>query len=485
MTEADLLPLLARGEDSRQQFKRDVTNADGLAAELVAFANSGGGRLCIGVHDNGTIAGLDAVDVQRINQLLGNASSRHVRPAVHPTTQNVATNRGLVIVVTVPDGHAKPYQDNSGRFWVKQGADKRQVTAREELQRLFQRAGLLFADVVPVAGSSAANIDSKAFSAYFERRYGRRPDADGQSLDQVLQNIGLGDGAELNLAGVMLFAERPQRFRPAFMIKAVAFPGVLLHDTRYLDSEDIDGTLPEQFTRAFAFIKRNLRHLQGDQGFNSLGQLEIPEAALEELLVNALIHRDYFTSASIRVLVFADRVEIISPGHLPDSLNIEAIRRGVTNRRNPTLTDHAVQLLPYRGLGSGIRRALGAWAEVDFDDDVGGNQFRAVVKRPGTPQVTPQVTGQVAPPVAPPVIPPVAPPVAALIRVLGVVGELGNAEIRARLQIKDRADLRDRFVRPSIAGGWVEMTIPDKPSSRMQKYRLTAAGRVLLEQLTQ
>jgi hypothetical protein len=217
--------------------------------------------------------------------------------------------------------------------------------------------------------------------------------------------------------------------------------------------------------------------VQGDQGFNSLGRLEIPEAALEELLVNALIHRDYFTSASIRVLVFADRVEIISPGHLPDSLNIEAIRCGVTNRRNPTLTDHAVQLLPYRGLGSGIRRALEAGAEVDFDDDVRGNQFRAVVKRPATQQITPQVT--------PPVIPPVAPPVAALIRALGVVGELGNAEIRARLQIKDRADLRDRFVRPSMAGGWVEMTIPDKPSSRMQKYRLTAAGRVLLEQLTQ
>jgi predicted HTH transcriptional regulator len=477
VTEADLLQLLARGEDSRQQFKRDVTNADGLAAELVAFANSEGGRLFIGVHDNGTIAGLDAADVQRINQLIGNATSQHVRPAVHPTTENVATSLGLVIVVTVPDGHAKPYQDNSGRFWVKQGADKRQVTAREELQRLFQRAGLLFADVVPVAGSSAANIDRKAFTAYFEKRYGRRPEADGQLLDQVLQNTGLGDGTELNLAGVMLFAERPQRFRPAFMIKAVAFPGTVLHDMRYLDSEDIDGTLPEQFTRAFAFIKRNLRHVQGDQGFNSLGRLEIPEAALEELLVNALIHRDYFTSASIRVLVFADRVEIISPGHLPDSLNIEAIRCGVTNRRNPTLTDHAVQLLPYRGLGSGIRRALEAGAEVDFDDDVRGNQFRAVVKRPATQQITPQVT--------PPVIPPVAPPVAALIRALGVVGELGNAEIRARLQIKDRADLRDRFVRPSMAGGWVEMTIPDKPSSRMQKYRLTAAGRVLLEQLTQ
>lgn len=85
----------------------------------------------------------------------------------------------------------------------------------------------------------------------------------------------------------------------------MAFPGTELHDTRYLDSEDIGGTLPEQFKDSFAFIRRNLRHVQGEQGFNTLGQLEIPEQALEELLVNALIHRDYFTSASIRLMVFA------------------------------------------------------------------------------------------------------------------------------------------------------------------------------------
>src|SRR3546814_17313363 len=91
----------------------------------------------------------------------------------------------------------------------------------------------------------------------------------------------------------MLFGKRPQRYRPAFEVKAVAFPGLVLHDSRYLDSEDIGGTLLEQYQRSFAFIKRNLRHIQADRGFNTLGQLEIPEQAREELLVNALIHRDY------------------------------------------------------------------------------------------------------------------------------------------------------------------------------------------------
>src|SRR5690606_33153854 len=182
------------------------------------------------------------------------------------------------------------------------------------------------------------------------------------------------------------------------------FPGKVLHDTRYLDSEDISGTLPEQFKGAFAFVKRNLHHVQGGRGFNTLGELEIPETALEELLVNALIHRDYFTSASIRIMVFADRIEIASPGHLPDSLSVDDIRKGRTNRRNPTLTEHASQILPYRGMGSGIPRALKEWSRIDLNNDVQGNQFSAVIWRPepewsstvpATPEVIPEVTPEV------------------------------------------------------------------------------------------
>src|SRR5580765_206420 len=382
MNEADLLQILARGEDSRHQFKRDETNADSIAAELAAFANSGGGVLFLGIEDKGRVAGLNAANVRRLNQLLSNAASQNVRPPIHPTTENIQTAQGVVIAVTVSDGLSKPYLDNQGRIWVKAGSDKRHVTAREEIQRLFQRSGLIYADVIPVEQTSVADIDEKAFEDYFNRRYGQPSQASGQPLSQVLQNIGLGDGLELNLAGLLMFGKRPQRHRPALMVKAVAFPGTSLASHHYLDSEDIDGTLLEQYQRSLAFIKRNLHHVQRDQNFNSLGLLEVPEAAIVELLVNAFIHRDYFTSASIRIMVFADRIEIISPGHLPDSLNIDAIRHGITNRRNPTLTEHATHILPYRGLGSGIPRALGEWPDIRFNDDVAGNQFKAVIVRP-------------------------------------------------------------------------------------------------------
>ncbi|MDR3213441.1 MAG: hypothetical protein LBT71_05935 [Azoarcus sp.] len=229
----------------------------------------------------------------------------------------------------------------------------------------------------------------------------------------------------------------------------------------------------------FAFIRRNLHHVQRGRGFNTLGELEIPEAALEELLVNALIHRDYFTSASIRLMVFADRVEIVSPGHLPDSLSVEDIRQGKTNRRNPTLTEHASKVLPYRGLGSGIPRALQAWPRIELINDVTGNQFSAVVWRsetewasttdPVTPQVTPQATPQVT---------------AEVQRLLGVVqGEMKRAAIQATLDLKDRKHFQDAYLRPALESGFIEMTLPDKPPSSKQRYRLTTNGQQILQLL--
>ncbi|MDD2713169.1 MAG: ATP-binding protein, partial [Simplicispira sp.] len=183
LTEAELLQQIALGEDSRHQFKRTFNSPDALAAELVAFSNSGGGTLFIGVNDDGVIAGLDAAEVRRLNQMLSNAASQHVRPPVHPLTENVKTHAGLVMVVTVSSGLAKPYLDHQGRIWVKQGADKRHVTAREEMQRMFQSGGLVYADVVPVAGTTSADLDEPTFRRYLAQHYSADTAQAGLPLD--------------------------------------------------------------------------------------------------------------------------------------------------------------------------------------------------------------------------------------------------------------------------------------------------------------
>lgn len=381
MEAVELLEILGRGEDSRHQFKENFNNANALAAEMVAFANSQGGKIIIGVSDDGDITGLSQDDVARLNQLISNAASQSVKPPVNPLTENVRTDQGLVMVILVPEGLNKPYMDNQGRIWVKSGADKRQVTSREEMQRMFQAAGLVYADELPVPGVTLANLDMEAFDQYYEQRYGGKIDELDIDLRTLMNNLGLARGQEINLAGLLLFGKAPQQFKPAFLTKAIVYPGPEIDADRFLDNEDIAGNLASMYRNMFAFVQRNLHRVQGEQGVNQPGTLEVPQIVLEELLVNALVHRDYFISAPIRLFIFSDRIELVSPGHLPNHLTPEQVRSGLSNMRNPRLASHASHILPYRGLGTGIPRAIKAHPAIDIEDDRAGNQFKVIIWR--------------------------------------------------------------------------------------------------------
>lgn len=382
METTELLEAVARGEDSRHQFKEDVTNATSLAAEIAAFANSGGGQIFIGVADDGSIRELDVTTVGRLNQLISNTASTNVRPAINPRTENVSVGNGIVLVVTIPDGLSKPYVDNSGVIWVKSGSDKRRVTAREELQRMFQTAQLVHGDDIPVPGTSASDIDVEYFRQFFTKRFGMDLEEQGLSLAQVLTNMRLLSTGLLTVSGALLFATDPTPLVPAFHIKAVCYPGTDIHASQYADSADIYGRIDSQFEQAMSFVLRNLRREQRDQGVNSEGILEVPRIVFEELLANAIIHRDFFVSAPIRIFMFDDRIEIISPGHLPNNLTVANIRSGNSNMRNPILASYATKVLPYRGLGNGIVRAIKEYPKIDLIDDRDGNRFVVIVRRP-------------------------------------------------------------------------------------------------------
>ncbi len=382
METTELIDILSRGEDSRHQFKGNFTNVDALAAEIVAFSNTVGGQIFIGVQNDGSVFGLSGVDIDRLNQLISNSASQNVRPAVNPLTENVPHPNGIVMVVSISEGISKPYMDKNGAIWVKNGSDKRRATSREELQRLFQQAGLVHADETPVAGLGAGDVDLPYFETFFAQQFGEPLAQHNQPLPQLLTNMNLMKQGQLNVAGGLLFAKSPHYALPAFIVKAVAFVGTEIEDERYIDSRDIAGKLADVFQQTLGFIVANTRAAQGDQGFNSQGRPEIPRIVWEELVTNALVHRDYFISASVRVLVFADRVEIISPGHLPNNLTIQNIKAGNSNIRNPILASFAAKLLPYRGLGSGLLRALRAWPQIELIDDRVGNLFKVIVVRP-------------------------------------------------------------------------------------------------------
>jgi len=382
----ELLVQIARGEDSTCQFKADVKNPESLAAEMVAFANADGGRVLIGVADDGSANGLSAADVRRINQLIGNVASQLVRSPIEVRTENVALDNGRVIIVLdVPKGIDKPYFDKNGVIWLKNGADKRRINSREELRRFFQFSPQFHADEMPTRAGVDA-LDKLRFRDFLKREYGRDyPDSPGE-LAGLLKNLNLADDdGRLNLAGVLLFAEHPDWIVPQFIVKAVRFPGNAITAGEYADSEDFAGPLDKVFADALAFIMRNLHKVQEvGASVNSPGVPEVPKEVFEELLVNALVHRDYMVSAAIRLLMYDNRIEIISPGHLPNNLTVEKIQAGNSNIRNPILMSFAAKkILPYHGLGSGIKRALEKWPNIDFRDDRDGCLFVATIWRRG------------------------------------------------------------------------------------------------------
>ncbi|MDQ7075731.1 MAG: putative DNA binding domain-containing protein [Gammaproteobacteria bacterium] len=380
MEAEELLNIIARDEDSRHQFKANVSNEISLAQEMIAFSNTLGGMLIIGADDDGSLTGLNREDMGRLSNLVSNAASQQVKPAINPITENIALGDNLLMVVHISPGLSKPYMDKNGVIWVKSGADKRKATAREEIQRMYQSAGLLHGDEILVPSLTYRDLDERVFANFYEKQYEETLQEQDLPLNQLLDNLNLSQEGTLNLSGTLLFAKKPSLRLPNFIIKCVTYPCQEIDVDNYIDSQDMTGILKYIFEDTLSFILRNIKREQKGQNVNSLGILAVPKIVFEELICNALIHRDYFIDAPIKVFVFINRIEIISPGHLPNNLSIENIKRGNSNIRNPILASFATKILPYRGLGSGIIRALKAYQHIEFIDDREANLFKAIVK---------------------------------------------------------------------------------------------------------
>ena len=145
---------------------------------------------------------------------------------------------------------------------------------------------------------------------------------------------------------------------------------------------DMEGNLLTQFKAAMAFVNRNLKSRQVEDEFNSLPALEIPPQVFVEFIVNALIHRDFYQTAQIRLLIFDNRVEIHSPGNLPMDVTEDTLLNGISKPRNQLLFDNAVYLLPYVGIGSGIVRAFKDFKDITIENNLATEEFVVTIKRP-------------------------------------------------------------------------------------------------------
>ena len=383
METIELINRIENGEDSFTQFKEKSVRPESLAKEFVAFSNAEGGIVIFGVADDGDIKGLESKEIEKLGQLIGNVANENVKPPIHPLVQNITINEKKLMVVSIKSGTSKPYKTSSGVFYTKSSADKK-IISDEELKRLFAESKRLYADEEIVYDSDISDVNLQLYYTYLQRANRSVFDllkSGVVNLETILSNEVIMKKSHLTLAGNLIFGINPQKFNPSFYINCCYFDGNDLSVNHYVSKKRIKGTFEKLYDDGMNFIKSSLRYQQVEENFNSNGVLEIDEVVLGELIVNALIHRDYYINSSIKLFIFHNRVEIISPGKLTNSLTIENIKSGRSICRNPILDSICENILPYSGYGSGIKRVLSINPNVEFINDIEKEEFRCIIPR--------------------------------------------------------------------------------------------------------
>ena len=409
----DILKQIKAGEVSGMQFKERILDKYDIACELVAFSNSQGGKLVVGIKDKtGEINALSYSEVQETTNLLSDIASENVVPSILIKIDTVEVEDGNLVVATVKEGLNKPYHDNKGIVWVKNGADKRKVFDNAELAEMMTDCGSFAPDEAGVRDATVNDLDATTIKQFLGNRFERVLEKKGltgdafneASLDMICSAIAKGHDCEkilrnlrfirpdgtLTVAAMLLFGKYTQRWMPMMTAKCICFAGNSVGSKIFRDKvndADMEGNLLHQYDTIMDFFTRNLHNVQVGDEFNSMGKLEIPYTSLVEFTVNSLIHRSLNMKAPVRIFIFDNRVEIHSPGALPNGLTIEDIKAGTSMPRNMFLFNNAIYLLPYTGVGSGITRALDEDINVTFMNNDKAQEFVITVWRGESNQV--------------------------------------------------------------------------------------------------
>lgn len=403
----DILKQIKAGEVSEVQFKERVLDKYDIACELVAFSNSHGGKLVVGIKDKtGETNALSYSEVQETTNLLADIASENVVPSILIKIDTVEVEDGNLVVATVKEGLNKPYHDNKGIVWVKNGADKRKVFDNAELAEMMTDCGSFAPDEAGVRDATVNDLDAATIKLFLGNRFERVLEKKGltgdafkeASLDRICSAIAKGHDCEkilrnlrfirpdgtLTVAAMLLFGKYTQRWMPMMTAKCICFAGNSVGSKVFRDKvndADMEGNLLHQYDTIMDFFTRNLHNVQVGDEFNSMGKLEIPYTSLVEFTVNSLVHRSLNMKAPVRVFIFDNRVEIHSPGALPNGLTIDDIKAGTSMPRNMFLFNNAIYLLPYTGVGSGITRALDEDVNVTFVNNDKAQEFVITVWR--------------------------------------------------------------------------------------------------------
>lgn len=470
----DIEILTQEGEGTTLEFKESLSGS--FARELVAMANMVGGRILLGVRDDGSVAG-----VKDSNNLRGRIQdiARNCDPPVNVLVEPV----GEVVVVQVRESDAKPVQCSEGFFW-RQGAVTQKLS-RNEIRDFFRTEGLIRFDLAPCPRFRyPQDFDRAKYNAWL-----RLSGITGRPrTEDVLVNIEAAERASGKLlfrnAGVLFFAKNVRHFFNQAYITCLLAKGT--DKVHILDRKDFDGGVVADIEEALRFIERNTRLAYRIESLRRQNISEYPMKALREAITNAVMHRDWFIDgANVFVEIYTDRIEVVSPGGLPKGMSLADLGRK-SIRRNSLIADLLHRIDFIEKAGTGIKRIRDEARDGGYPEPMWeANGFTTAIFRPGVEvrasteaqaeraevrQVTPQVpdkyptsTRQV------------------IMALAGSAESLSRVALQKAAGLRDREHFVDKYLNPLVVAGLIEMTIPDKPRSSRQLYRLTAKGRLFLK----
>ncbi|WP_257288570.1 MULTISPECIES: RNA-binding domain-containing protein [unclassified Endozoicomonas] len=382
MLKSELLEIIANGENSGVEFKRDDIRPEQLAVEVVAMANLKGGMLLMGVEDDGSISGIER---DKHEEWVMNAIADKVHPMLLPYYEEVQLDSDhRIAVISFTEGVSKPYVlRHKGRedVFIRVGSTSRRAS-REQQARLFACGGVLHTEALPVAGSSYNSLDQERLSDYLKNVLSE-PDIPQNKSSWINRLVGLGFMTEgvsspvCTVAGMVLFGISPRRYLRQSGIRVIAFDG---EDKTYQSKIDKRLDFPlvglwkedEAGERSLSEIHYGLIEKlidliepyigeesgEIDSHFRRERRWYYPKAAVRELVINALAHRDWTRSVDIEIGIYNDRLELISSGTLQNSMTVEKMLAGQRSPRNPIIVEVLRDYGYVEARGMGVRTKI-------------------------------------------------------------------------------------------------------------------------------
>ena len=460
----DIDQLIQQPEGKQLEFKRDISSPKSLIKALVAFANTAGGQLIIGIEDNGDIVGVDdpLLEEERLSNLISDSIAPRLVPSIEILTLSNKTLLKVEVFLSSSRPHYLSSKGSENGVLVRVGSSNRQADVQliAELQR--HAAGQTF-DGMPMPELSLDDLDIVTM----QRAFGENVKIDEQKLMTLKLLVRDQNRLVPSQGAVLLFGKQRLQYFDDAWIQCGRFRGTDKVDI--FDQTEIHDHLPLAVDSIELFLKKHAFKSAEFAGMRRMDHWSIPLKILREAIINALVHSDYSQRGSpIRIAFFDDRIEIESPGMLMPGMTVEDMRRGISMIRNPVIARVFRELNLIEQWGSGVQRIFAEAASQGLPEpqiEEIANRVRLIVRLGQAQSVTQSVTQSNSQPES-------------IIQLLLALeqGPLSSGELRDCLDLKHRAHFRTHYLTPALQAELIELTLPDKPTSRLQKYRLTQKG---------